>query len=149
MKKLVYLMLLLVLLVGCAAQQPLIKQTSSKHPEGLFRNTNVELVKSKIIEACSSKGVMILEVSDNQIICGKELSGWKAVAARVAVGNKYSSSPQQKVRFVLYQAGNDTKVIVYQWLESQMAFGQVNTQELNNNNQFNDIQKFLFSLGAE
>jgi len=149
MKRLVLPMLLLMLLIGCAAQQPLVKQTSSRHPEGLFRNADIENVRNKIIEACSLKGVMILEASDNQVVCGKELSGWNAVLARMAVGNSYSSTPQQKVRFVLYQSGVDTKVVAYQWLETQMAFGQVRKQELNSNNQSNDIQKLLFSLGAE
>lgn len=67
----------------------------------------------------------------------------------MAVGNSYSTTPQQKIRFIAYRTGSDVKVTAQQWIEIQMAFGQVRTQELNANNQINELQNYLFSLGAE
>lgn len=138
-----------VLLFGCAAQQPLIKPTQSGYPEGLFENTNVETVRSSIMDGCVTRGLMVIESSANQIVCGKAMEGGQGVLAQMLVGNSYSTTPQRKVRFILYQMGTDVKVTAQQWIESQMAFGQTRTQELKSNNQINDIQNFLFSLGAQ
>lgn len=149
MERSVLSLIVSVFLFGCAAQQPLIKQTQSGYPEGLFKNTDVETVRSKIIDGCVSRGIMVIESTANQIVCGKTMEGGQAVLARLLVGNSYSTTPQQKVRFILYQIGNDVKVTAQQWIESQMAFGQVRREELKTNNQVNDLQSFLSSLGAQ
>jgi len=149
MKQAVLFLVISVLLFGCAAQQPLIKPTQSGYPEGLFKNTDVDTVRSKIMDACVSRGLMVIESTANQIVCGKTMEGGQAVLAQMLVGNSYSTTPQQKVRFIIYQMGSDVKVTAQQWIESQMAFGQTRTQELKGNNQVNDIQNFLFSLGAQ
>jgi len=148
MKKLLVIAVV-IFLYGCVAQQPLIKQTQSGRPEGVFRNTNVEEVKSRIIEGIVSKGLMVMETTSNQIVCGKTMEGGQAVLAQMIVGNSYSTTPQDKIRFTVYQVGTEVKVTAYEWIESQMALGQVNTQELNGNNQKNGLQNFLFSIGAE
>lgn len=138
-----------ILLFGCAAQQPLIKQTQSGYPEGIFKNTDIETVRSKIMDACVSRGIMVIESTPNQLVCGKTMEGGQAVLAQMLVGNSYSTTPQQKLRFIMYRIGDDVKVTVQQWIETQMAFGQVQTQELKSNNQVNDLQNFLFLLGAQ
>lgn len=148
MNKLIILISCLIL-AACAAPQELIKQTSSGYPEGVFLNSNVDAVRSKIIDGCSSKGNLVQEATGNQVICGKTLEGGEAVLGRLIVGNSYSTTPENKVRFIIYQLGADVKVTAQQWLESQMAFGQTRKEELNDNKQKNRIQQFLFSLGAK
>lgn len=147
MNKILILAVFLVL-TACAPQQALIKPTSSGYPEGIFLNSNIETVRSRVIDGCSSNGLMVQETSGNQVLCGKTMTGGDAVLATLVVGNSYSTTPERKIRFVIYQVGSDVKITAQQWIESQMAFGQVRRQELNSNNQKNDIQQFLFSLGA-
>ncbi len=77
------------------------------------------------------------------------MKGSDAVLAQMAIGNSYSTTPQRKIRFTIYKIENDIKVVAQEWIESQMAFGQINIQELKSNNQRNSVQNFLFSLGAE
>ena len=138
-----------LLVSACAAQQELLKPTASGYPEGIFANASVNSVRSKLIEGCSSLGVLVQEANGNQVLCGKTMEGGEAVFSQMLLGNSYSTTPQRKVRFVIYQIGPDVKVTAQQWIESQMAMGQVRQQELKDNNQNNDIQKFLFSLGAD
>lgn len=138
-----------LMIVACAQQQALLKQTSSGYPEGVFQNANVEIVRSKLLDSCSSRGYIVYETTGNQIVCGKTMSGSEAVFAQMLVGNSYSTTPERRVRFIIYQSGNNVKVTVNQWIESQMAMGQIRKQELNSNNQNNSIQQMLFSLGAE
>ena len=149
MKKLVCVSILALLLSACAPQQTLLKPTTSGYPEGVFSNTTVDSVRSKLIDGCSSKGILVQEVGGNQVVCGKTMEGGNAVLAKVLIGNSYSTIPEQKIRFIIYQTGFNVKVTAQQWIESQMAMGQVRRQELNSNNHRNDIQNFLFSLGAQ
>lgn len=135
-------------LSSCAAQPALIEETPSGYPEGVFEKLNIEAVRSKIMDGCGSQGLQIQEANTNQIVCGKTLNGKNAVLATMIVGNSYSTPPEMKVKFTVFQLGKNVKVTANQWVESQMAFGQLRRQELNSNQQRNDIQLFLFELGA-
>jgi len=149
MKRILMVACVILVLTGCVTQQPLVKNTSSGYPEGIFSNATAEEVRSKIIDGCTSRGIMVQETTGNQIVCGKTMEGMDAVLGSLVVGNKYSTTPERKIRFVIFQNGSDVKVTAQQWIESQMAFGQVRRQELKNNNHINDVQQFLFSLGAQ
>ncbi len=67
-------------LTACAPQQALIKPTSSGYPEGILANTTVESARSKLIDGCSSHGIMVQEASGNQVICGKTMEGGRSSA---------------------------------------------------------------------
>ena len=149
MKKLAFASILALLLSACVTQQSLIKSTASGYPEGVFSNASLDSVRSKLIDGCSSRGILVQEASGNQVVCGKTMEGGDAVLAQLLVGNSYSTTPERKIRFIIYQTGSNVKVTAQQWIESQMALGQVRRQELNGNNHKNDIQNFLFSLGAQ
>ena len=92
---------------------------------------------------------MVIESSPNQVICGTTMKGGNAVLAQMAIGNSYSTTPQRKIRFTIYKIETNVKVTAQEWIETQMAFGQVQTSELKSNNQINSVQNFLFALGAE
>ncbi len=141
--------IIITFITGCAPQQALLKSTSSGYPEGIFLNSTVDVVRSKLLDGCSSKGILVQETNENQIVCAKTMEGGEAMLATMLVGNSYSTPPQRKFRFIIYQFGSDVKVTAQQWIESQMAFGQLRKEELNDNKQKNDIQQFLFSLGAK
>lgn len=135
-------------LTACAAQPEKIKLTQSGYPEAIFEKSSTESVKAKIIQGCDNRGAMVLESSNNSVVCSKTMSGGDAVLAQVLIGNSYSTTPEQKVRFTIYPVGKSIKVSARQWVETQMAFGQMRQQELNSNSQFNDMQFFLNSLGG-
>lgn len=149
MKKFLLLLILFTLAFACTSQQKLLKPTTSGYPEGIFRNSNLEDVKSKIMDGCVRNGNMVSQVTTNQVVCEKTMEGGDAVFAQMLVGNSSSTTPVRKVRFILYSLNDDVKVTVQEWFESQMAFGQVKRQELKSNNQKNGLQQFLFNLGAE
>lgn len=142
------LMSCILVLAGCAKQQ-LLKETASGYAEGVFVNSTVEAVRSKILDGCSSKGLLIQESSDNNVVCGKTVSGNDELLAIWVIGNMYSTKPERKVKFTIYQMNSDVKVIESQWLETQMPGGQIQKKELNGNSQRNNMQQFLFSLGAQ
>lgn len=136
-------------LFGCAAQQPLLKTTVSGYPEGIFRGSGVEQVKSKLMNACIDNRLLVMESSTNQVVCGKRMEGGDAILTQLAIGNSYSTPPVQKIRFVIFQLDADVRVTAQQWVETQMAFGQMQNMELRSNNHNNGVQQLLFALGAE
>lgn len=138
-----------IALAGCAAQEPLLYRTTSGHPEGTFENTTLQDAQGKLTAACAQNGIMVMQSTENQVVCGQQMTGGQAIFAQALIGNSYSTPPQRKIRFVLYKQGSGVRVIAYEWIETQMAFGQMRSQELNSNNQMNSIQAMLFRIGAK
>lgn len=133
-------------LTACAPQQPLVRATASGYPEATIPGRTVDEIRSAIMEACASRGALVQESSGNIVVCGKTMSGGEAIMARMVIGNSYSTEPERKVRFTVFQVGGNVRVTAQQWIETQMAFGQVKRMELNGNNQRNDIQAMLTRL---
>lgn len=142
MKKLVLVSIMAGLLVGCA-QEPLKKQTASGKPEAEFPTYSVKQVMNGLVGMCNSSGLMIDSQADNYIVCSKTLEGGQALLTQMAIGNSYSTTPQNKVRFSVSSFKNGTKVYADMWSETQMALGQVNKVPLEGNKAKNDIQKLL------
>ncbi|MFL9905302.1 hypothetical protein [Paraburkholderia sp. RL17-337-BIB-A] len=148
MKKKIAVAVLPVLFAGCVADLPMT-QTASGYPEGNFSNTTLEAVENKLIGACSQIGAMVTESSTNQVVCGKTMEGQSSVLTQLLLGNASSTTPVDKLRFVMYPTGSSVHVTAYQWVETQMAFGQVNRAELNGNKQRYDLQQLLYKFGAD
>jgi hypothetical protein len=134
----------LVLFTGCA-QVPLNKITTSGKPERLFTSKNLSDVRIKVIEQCSIRGPV---EEKGSIICSTVLSGLQAQLAGVVVGgNQGSTTPEQKVSFLITQRGSDVFVMATSiWLESTTAFGQIRRVEQTDNVYHNNVQSFLDSL---
>lgn len=131
---------------GCAGQDPLKKQTASGKPEALYKNTQKAQVKDRLTELCSSTGFMISESTDATLTCSKQQEGGQAILSQALIGNAYSTTPVSKTRFTLAQVNNDTKVWADMWVETQMAFGQMQQVPITNNNVRNQVQDALDQL---
>jgi hypothetical protein len=84
----------------------------------------------------------------DHVLCGKMMSGFKGALAQVLIGNSYSTTPELKARFQAVAVPTGTRVQVVQWVETQMAFGQIRRQELNGSKAFNDAMALLGNLGG-
>lgn len=146
MKKQIAIAATVLILSSCATQQPRIKETVSGYPEATAPNATTDDVRNELMRACASRGIPVLDSSDNSVTCGKQMSGGDAILAQWAIGNSYSTSPWQKVQFTFYRVDKDVNITARQWVETQMAFGQMRQAEMNANNQFNDIQVLLNSV---
>lgn len=137
---------LLLALSGCATQDELRKETVSGYPEIILKNKSIDKVKENIMNKCSSKGALVQDVQSHSVLCGKVLDGNDEFWARLLVGNSYSTTPERKVRFMIFPSGKDVRVTAQEWIETQMPFGQLRKTEMTGNNQRNDMQEFLDSL---
>ena len=135
-------------LSACVAEQPRLTETPSGRPEVEFNTSSISNVSSRITNLCGQQGLLIQEVTAQSVTCGGEMQGGQAALASLAIGNSYSTTPRQLMRFTMYQSSGKVRVQAYQWIETQMAFGQINRLELNSNNQFNDTMRALQSIGG-
>jgi hypothetical protein len=96
------------------------------YPEGIFSNTTVESARSKLIDGCSSRGIMVQESqwkpSFVQETEWKEARGssWQKCLSEITTIPQHLS---KKFDFTIYPLNSDVKVTAQQWIESQMAFG--------------------------
>lgn len=141
-------LLFAALLAGCAAPPPLIAQTPSHRPEATFDNLSTKDVLGKMVGICLMQGAVIVNQTDYQLVCQKDMSPGDAVLAQILIGNRYSTTPVVKIRFNAAPIGNGVRVQTYQWIETQMAMGQVQTVEMNGNENFNSIQAKLLASGG-
>ena len=94
------------------------------------------------------RGHIVVDSTVNQVQCQIEMGVLQSALTQALIGNSYSTTPQQLVRFVIIPVGADTRVQAQMWVQTQMAFGQMQTQELNGAQQFNSVQSFLMSIGG-
>lgn len=135
----------LILTNGCAST----KKITLPPAEGYFQDLEIEQVKSRIMEGCTFNGYTIEESSDNQITCSKTTEGGTAIMTQLLLGNSYSTTPELKARFTVYKQKDYIKVTTHQWAETQMAYGQVRRQALNDGKNRENLQNFLYSIGAK
>ncbi len=141
MKKVLLVGVLLVL--GGCAQVPLSKQTTSGYAEGKFEGAQLEDVKNRFVFACNQKGYEIKEASSNKVVCSKTMEGMGAVFTQAAIGNSYSTIPEQLLVFQLARISNNVHVSVRNYRETQMAFGQMSRVEIKNNKTTNLMQQSM------
>ncbi|WP_146124107.1 hypothetical protein [Burkholderia multivorans] len=136
-------------LFGCATQQPLMKETPSGHPETTFEGASLSEAQNMLINQCSRIGGMVTETNPNMVVCSKTLQGQQAVFAQMLLGNAYSSTPVDRIRFVLDSTDSGVHVTAYEWVETTMPFGKVNSAELTSNNARNGLQGTLDRLSHQ
>lgn len=151
MKRIAIVAAMTVALFGCATnpQKPLLKQTASGNPEGRFPDVSVAEVKNHLVGSCARGGLTLHEASSNKVVCGAIMTGQTAAYAQLLIGNAYSSPPERRVQFTFFQSGPDVTIMGTQWVQTQLALGQIKRVELDTNNHKNELQEFLGKLGAK
>lgn len=135
-------LLAITLLAGCATGKKM-ENTVSGRPEVTISGASQEAVQAEIFSLCNSSAAAVRSSSANEVVCGKPMEGGSAIAAQLLVGNSYSTPPVAMARFTIWKVGQDVRVSAYQWVETQMAMGQIRTVELNSPQAFNAVQAKL------
>ncbi|MFW8594952.1 hypothetical protein [Cribrihabitans neustonicus] len=149
MKKVLAAMFSAIALAGCAEPVERMVQTPSGRPEVSFASKSAASVSEKLTAMCAQKGWLIQKSSPQEVVCGGTMQGGGAVMTQLLIGNSYSTTPEQYARFTIYPVNGQTRVQLHQWVETQMAFGQVKKLEINGNAQFNNAMKALIDMGGK
>ena len=135
-------LLAITILAGCVSGTKMEK-TASGRPEVTIPGATQEAVQGELFSLCNNSAAAVRSSSPNEVVCGKPMEGGSAIAAQLLVGNSYSTPPVALARFTIWKVGQDVRVSAYQWVETQMAMGQVRTVELNSPQAFNALQSKL------
>lgn len=142
------LLFALVLLIGaCATGTPI--NTPSGWPEAVFNNSDKTEVLDRIASGCADKGLYVTGHSGAHVMCERTMDDLSGVFAQALLGNSYSTTPQMKVRFSAFQIGDKVRVQAHPWVETQMAFGQINRADIKSGKTASEIQGFLATLAEQ
>ena len=134
-------------LSSCATEAK-IAETPSGYPEAAFTNTSTTKVKNKLMAECDERGY-IADSSESSVTCQRTMTGGSAIIAQTLIGNSHSTTPEYVIKFNVYQKNTSVKVTARQWIETQMAFGQIQRQEVNSGQNFNFTQQMLYNIGGK
>jgi hypothetical protein len=97
---------------------------------------------------CVNKGIPVIEQDARHVQCANEMSGLSGALTQVLIGNAYSTTPQQVVRFSIIPGKGYASVQAVQWVETQMAFGQVRRTAIDGRKQAERLRATLVGAGA-
>lgn len=117
-------------------------------PVVLWFTDTLQDVSDKLANLCVDRQSAVVEQDERHVLCQKEVSGAQGVLAQALLGNSYSTSPIYNVRFSLLRDGDLVRVQASQWIELQMAMGQVRRTPLNNKKQRENIVSLLIAKGG-
>ncbi len=134
------------LFFGCATA-PRITSTPSGKPEVEISGVSLDQVNNALITAMTGRGFLLEEQSTNSLFFTHEMSGGSAIGAQLLIGNSYSTTPKEEVRYVSATSSSGVRVIAHPSMSTQMALGQIRRHDMSqNNNWFNGIQSMLQAI---
>lgn len=131
-------------IAACATGAPV--NTPSGWPEAMFDTNDRSEVLDVIANGCADRGYMVTTQTSSHVMCERTMDGLEGVFAQALIGNSYSTTPQMKVRFSTLPTGDQIRVQAQPWIETQMAFGQINREDMRSGQAGRDLQVFLNDL---
>ena len=121
--------------------------TPSGRTEAIF-DLPVTATSDKIANGCADMGWSLINSTETLVVCEAKMSTMQSVLAALAMGNRYSTPPKQYLRFNIAGLGRSSRVQATGWMETQMAFGQVRTEEMTAANYHNNVMDLFQALGG-
>jgi len=141
--------ILVFMISGCAKQPDKIAQTKSGLPEVEINTTDIDLVKSTIMDKIYSlgKGYYLVDESNNSLVFQKELTGFKADLAQALTVGPRGERPKIEVKFTISKRKMNTVVYAHIFQIYKSGLGKVDRiNGTSNNKNFNDLYNFLKSV---
>ncbi len=137
----------------CLAQPTSAREKDAVTPSGraemVFAYTPISDAVTAVGSKCMDRGWMITQQTSNQVVCEIPLGMWQSAFTQLLIGNQYSSDPKSFVRVSLAQTGEHTRVQTQVWAETQMAFGQMQHHQYQDDGTYNNMLGFLAEAGAQ
>ncbi|MEP6785931.1 MAG: hypothetical protein ABI898_09345 [Sphingomonadales bacterium] len=105
-------------------------------------------LSERLAGLCIDRNSAVIEQDEVHVLCSRTIDGLQGAFAQVIVGNSYSTTPELKVRFSIVRSEKFFRVQASQWIETQMAFGQVRRAPLDGKKQTENILQLLEGVGG-
>ncbi|WP_374593012.1 PDZ domain-containing protein [Sphingosinicella sp.] len=149
MNRLIPLLLSLIFSIPAYAGPEMRAVTPSGLPDMIFKNTAATEASGKLANMCMNRGLTVASTSTNEVLCQVPMNILKSALTQALIGNSYSTTPIQYIRFSIAQINSDTRVQAASWVETQMAFGQLRREPLTSDNLYNDLMNFMEASGGD
>lgn len=121
--------------------------TPNGRTEAYF-DMGVTAASDKIANGCADAGWQLVSSTSTVVTCELPVSTMQGILAALSMGNQYSTPPKNYIRFNIAGAGPASRVQATGWIETQMAFGQVRTAEMDGAHYHNNVTAMLTHLGG-
>jgi hypothetical protein len=137
-----FLLLLPIMLTACATNPG---ATQATPPVSVISAKKPQTVIDKAADICLRNNLIIDQTSDTTVICSREAPAM----AQALFGTRYGTSVRNKIQVNAFSSEGQTKAVLREWMESQNAFGQNRTLEMNSPANFYWGQSFLDAVKTE
>lgn len=142
----------LFIVIGACASAPtetLQFSTASGRPEAIFMTADVSEAAGQVASGCMNAGMTVVSNNGYQVTCEVAMSMTQSVMTQLVIDNSYSTTPRQFIQFNLADTGEAVRVQATGWVETQMAFGQMQRMPTDQTvNWRNQVQQMLFAVGG-
>lgn len=122
--------------------------TPSGRTEAVF-DLAVVATSDRIANGCGDLGWTLVSSTSTMVVCEAQMNTLQSVLATLAIGNQYSTPPKQYLRFNIAGLQSGSRVQATGWIETQMAFGQVRSEEMSSSNYHNNVMDFFRAVGGQ
>lgn len=137
--------LLLAPLTGIAGD--FFAVTPSGSTEMAFAGTAPE-VAGKLASHCMDVRWKVISSAGNEVVCEAPLSTGQSIMGQLLLGNSYSTPPRRFFRFNIGQTAGASRVQASGWMETQMAFGQMQRVDFSGADFHNSVMGFMGGAGG-
>jgi len=136
-----------IVLPFTATGSQLFAVTPSGTPEAVFSG-KASVAVSRLSSKCMDVQWTVVSSSDTEVVCESPLSTGQSIMGQMLLGNSYSTPPRRFFRFNVSELSGVSRVQVSGWMETQMAFGQMQRAPFSGADFHNSIMNFLISAGG-
>ncbi len=136
-----------IVLPFTAAGSQLFAVTPSGAPEVVF-SSKAPMTVSRLSSKCMDVQWTVVSSSETEVVCESPLTTGQSIVGQLLLGNSYSTPPRRFFRFNVSELSGVSRVQVSGWMETQMAFGQMQRAPFSGADFHNGIMNFLISAGG-
>lgn len=136
----------MVLPFGAAGSQT-FAVTPSGTPEAVFPG-KASVAVSRLSSKCMDVQWTVVSSSDTEVVCESPMTTGQSIMGQLLLGNSYSTPPRRFFRFNVSELSGLSRVQVSGWMETQMAFGQMQRAPFSGPDFHNGIMNFLIGAGG-
>ncbi|WP_243694010.1 PDZ domain-containing protein [Stenotrophomonas sp. ATCM1_4] len=122
--------------------------TPSGSAEMLFSGKAAE-VAGKISGRCMDLRWTVVSSNETTVVCDSPLSTGQSIMGQLLLGNSYSTPPKRFFRFTISENAGISRVQAAGWMETQMAFGQIQRVDFSGADFQNSIMGFMGAAGGK
>jgi hypothetical protein len=97
---------------------------------------------------CIDVGWIVISTTSTTVICEAPMNVGQSALTQLLIGNSYSTPPKRFMRFNIAGVQGASRVQANGWVETQMAFGQMQRQDFSGPEFHNSILGFLTAAGG-